>query len=202
MRSNTKRNVRLRLVAQSALALLLVVGLTACKSCHKKEVIPGVGIAETTETTTDDADDREDVVIPGPVDPKPPKDTTYLPPPADRRDVKPEPELQTVYFDYDSDLLRQDTLDILRVNAAWLIANPDVSVQIEGHCDERGTREYNAVLGARRANSVVQTLIREGVASDRLHPISYGEDQLVSLGNDEASHWQNRRVEFKRFVDK
>jgi len=91
--------------------------------------------------------------------------------------ASPQAWLRNVYFDYDSAALRPDALEALKHNADRLNGVPDARVMIEGHCDERGTQEYNLVLGERRAMVVREQLIRLGISSDRLLTISYGKEK-------------------------
>lgn len=105
-------------------------------------------------------------------------------------------QLQTVYFDYDSDEIRADQAAILDQDAQWILANPSYEIQIGGHTDERGTTEYNFNLGQRRAKSVMAYLVSRGVPAERLHTISYGEEQPIAMGQDESAWSQNRRVQF------
>lgn len=98
-----------------------------------------------------------------------------------------------VYFAYDSSLLSPDAQQILLRQAAWLKQNPAVSLTVEGHADERGTREYNIALGARRSDAVRDFLIAQGIGSDRLRTVSYGKERPQTAGADEASWAQNRR---------
>ncbi|MBN1868041.1 peptidoglycan-associated lipoprotein Pal [Candidatus Sumerlaeota bacterium] len=105
--------------------------------------------------------------------------------------------LQTVYFDYDRSEIRFDQMDQLERNAQCLVENPDVTVLIEGHCDERGTVEYNFALGERRAESVRDFLVSRGVKAANLDVISKGEEEPMAFGHDEESWTQNRRAEFK-----
>ena len=106
--------------------------------------------------------------------------------------------VQTVYFDYDSYALRTEALELLRQNAEKLKQIPGVIVQIEGHCDERGTQEYNLALGERRALAVREHLIRLGVSGDRMVTISYGEEDPANPGHTESAWAMNRRSEFNR----
>ncbi len=106
--------------------------------------------------------------------------------------------LQTVYFDYDSNTLRPDAMAVLRENAEKIKQVPGVIIQLAGHCDERGTQEYNLALGERRALAVRQYLIQLGVPADRLITISYGKEFPAVLGSNEAAWTKNRRVEFNR----
>ena len=104
--------------------------------------------------------------------------------------------LKDVYFDFDRHNLRADSREILKTNSAWLKANPGAQVQIEGHCDERGTTEYNLALGSRRAESVKDYLVTLGTSADRLSSISYGEEVPVCREQSEECWQQNRRVRF------
>ncbi|GMT41982.1 MAG: hypothetical protein IEMM0002_0393 [bacterium] len=105
--------------------------------------------------------------------------------------------LETVYFDYDKYTLKQATRESLSRNAEWLKANSSIQLQIEGHCDERGTEEYNLALGERRSSSVKNYLVSLGVDENRLYTISYGEEMPVDPGHSGDSWTQNRRAEFK-----
>lgn len=106
-------------------------------------------------------------------------------------------ELQTVYFDYDSSELKPQSKAKLETAADWLKKNPNVNVQIEGHCDERGTSEYNLALGERRALAARRYLISLGINMDRIFTISYGEERPAVEGHDESAWKFNRRAEFK-----
>jgi len=104
--------------------------------------------------------------------------------------------LKDVYFDFDRYDLRADSREILKANSAWLKANPGAQVQIEGHCDERGTTEYNVALGSRRAESVKDYLVTLGTTADRLSTISYGEEVPVCREQSEECWQKNRRARF------
>lgn len=99
-----------------------------------------------------------------------------------------------VYFDFDKSDIKPEYADLLRAHAEYLIAHPDTNVTIEGHCDERGTREYNIALGERRANSVRRFLEAEGVNPAQIDTISYGEERPEVLGHDETAWAKNRRA--------
>jgi len=98
-----------------------------------------------------------------------------------------------VFFDFDKYNLKADARNTLEQQAAWLAKYPAVSIIVEGHCDERGTREYNLALGERRANSVKDYLVALGVAPNRIRTISYGKERPVALGSNESAWAQNRR---------
>lgn len=106
-------------------------------------------------------------------------------------------ESRHIYFDFDRAELRPESRDILKTKAAWLKAHPDFSVRIEGHCDERGTNEYNIALGERRAKAAWKYLNALGIPGDRIDTVSYGEERPVDTGHDEAAWRKNRRDQFK-----
>ena len=103
---------------------------------------------------------------------------------------------EDVHFAFDSSFIDAEAEGILAQKATWLQDNADASVQIEGHCDERGTSAYNLALGERRANAVQQYLTVLGIGADRLSTISYGEEQPLDPGHDEAAWSRNRRAHF------
>jgi peptidoglycan-associated lipoprotein len=103
---------------------------------------------------------------------------------------------QTVHFDVDSSVLKSSEKAKVAVVADYLKANATEAVEVQGHCDERGTEEYNRSLGERRALAVREDLVGLGVAPDRIDTISYGEDKPVASGHDESAWRQNRRGEF------
>ena len=102
----------------------------------------------------------------------------------------------TIYFDFDSYVLRQDARDLLDKNYEWLKNNTSESVRLEGHCDERGSDEYNIALGEKRARAAHKYLKARGVSADRLSTISYGKEKPVEPGHNEEAWAKNRRVEF------
>jgi len=102
---------------------------------------------------------------------------------------------RTIYFDFDQSTIRSEYVDVLRAHASFLVTNRGSSVLIEGHADERGSREYNIGLGERRANAVKRFLEAEGVDPVQINTISYGEERPLALGSDETSWAQNRRAE-------
>ena len=99
-----------------------------------------------------------------------------------------------VFFTTDSSSLDAIAREVLTRQAQWLNENPAVTVSIEGHADERGTREYNLALGARRAQAARDFLAAQGVAGDRMRTVSFGKERPVALGSDAASWAQNRRA--------
>jgi len=99
----------------------------------------------------------------------------------------------TVHFDYDKYSIRSEDRDLLQRQATWLQKYPQVRVTIEGHCDERGTREFNLALGARRANAVREYLVSLGLSSARMDTISYGKERPMCTESSESCWSQNRR---------
>ena len=106
-------------------------------------------------------------------------------------------ELENIYFDFDKADLKPSAMAILQKKADWLKENPDNYIRIEGHCDERGTSEYNIALGERRANAAAQYLIALGIEGERISTNSYGEEYPASDGHNEEAWAKNRRDEFK-----
>ncbi len=100
-----------------------------------------------------------------------------------------------IYFDYDLSSIRTDSHDLVIAHGEYLATNPAVSVTVEGHADERGSREYNIALGERRANAVKQILLTHGVADHQITSISYGEERPAVMSSNEAAWAGNRRVE-------
>ena len=98
-----------------------------------------------------------------------------------------------VYFDFDKSNIKPEFADTIKANAKKLMDDPSMKVTIEGHCDERGTNEYNLALGQRRAEAVRKALIAAGVAAGQLDTISYGEERPVDLGHNEEAWAKNRR---------
>lgn len=116
-----------------------------------------------------------------------------LPAPAQFREV---PALNDIHFDFDKSDIRPDAARILDANIAWMKSNPTALILIEGHCDERGTNEYNLALGDRRAKATLKYLIAHGVAEERITTISYGEERPQCVEHNESCWAKNRRAHF------
>lgn len=101
-----------------------------------------------------------------------------------------------IHFDFDKYDIRLGNAEILKANAAVLTKNPNVKIQIEGHCDERGTTEYNLALGERRANSTKNYLLSLGISAARISTISYGKERPSDPGHNEEAWAKNRRSHF------
>ena len=102
---------------------------------------------------------------------------------------------RTIYFEFDSAKLSSESIQILETHGNFIAGNGEVSVRLEGHADERGSREYNIALGDRRAQSVRRVLLFQGASVDQLETVSYGEEQPVMSGHTEEAWSKNRRVE-------
>jgi peptidoglycan-associated lipoprotein len=134
-----------------------------------------------------------------PVTPPPPMAAAAQPSPA----VRPAPKefavdanVKDVFFDFDKYDIKPESAKVLDANAAWLKANPGQLVLIEGHCDERGTVEYNLALGERRAKAAMNYLVAQGVQASRFTVISYGKERPFCTERTEACWAQNRRDHF------
>ncbi len=106
------------------------------------------------------------------------------------------PTKRILYFDYDMSKIKPEYQKVLKNHAAYLSEHPETAVRLEGHADERGSREYNLALAERRAESAKETLMNIGIFDSQLSTLSYGEERPAVLGHNEKSWWKNRRVEF------
>jgi len=156
-------------------ALLLSLALVACAKKPPKELPPQPG--NVGQETTDNTGTGETAVLPG-----------------SQADFIASVAADTIYFD--TDRYNVDAADgaTLQSQAQWLARYPGKRITVEGHCDERGTRDYNLALGERRANAAKTYLVGLGVGADRIQTISYGKERPVGLSSDEASWARNRRA--------
>ena len=161
------------------LALVLVIpGLIFAASCAKKQVECGPAWAPDVKAKPLAAKPMEKQPVP------------------EVKAVIEEFPNEDIRFEFDRSNLLPEAQDNLRAKAKWLMAHPDVSAIIEGHCDERGTNEYNMALGDRRAGSAETFLVDLGVEASRLKTISYGEEKPLDPGQNEEAWAKNRRVHF------
>ena len=131
--------------------------------------------------------------------PAPPAETPVTPAPPAPAPPAPVPAaspLKDVFFDFDKANIRDDQKAALNDNVAWLKGNAGAKLTLEGHCDERGTAEYNLALGERRAKAVKDYLVTGGISADRIAIISYGKERPFVLGHDESAWKWNRRGHF------
>jgi len=136
------------------------------------------------ESAAEQQAQRTEVIVPNVVYGMPPHPRTEF-----IRDVG-----DRVFFDYDKSILRPDAKMALDKQVAWMARYPSFSVTVEGHADERGTREYNLALAEKRANAVKDFLVAKGVAATRIKVVSYGKERPEATGSNEASRAQNRRA--------
>jgi len=166
------------MVKKILLSLLLALFVSACATKPKDSAsTTGSGTTSTESTVSSSSDDSADVES---IEPGSQEDLIVNV--GDR-----------VFFGYDSAELDSDAQELLQNQVAWLKQYSDTSVTIEGHCDERGTREYNLALGEKRAQAVKNYLISLGVSSDRVSTISYGKERPSVVGSHEGAWSQNRR---------
>ena len=161
-----------KLVILSMVCLAMVVGGCGGKKPPEEPAQPPV--QETTEAP-----------------PPPPAETTTTTP-----TEKPALRLSAVYFEFDRYDLRDDARATLGANGKSLQDNASVNIRIEGHCDERGTTEYNLALGEKRAKAAYDYLVSYGIPASRLSTVSYGEERPADPGHDEMAWAKNRRAEF------
>ncbi len=180
----------------TCLALMLVIpGLLFMTSCAKQATGTGVKKVEPVDTDQPvvekkDSDDDK-TAPPTKIDPLDPADVA-----AREAEMAKNRFLgDHVYFEFDKATLTEASQDLLKEKAEWLRDNP-VNVTIGGHCDERGTTEYNMVLGAERAESVKNFLVNLGISASSMTTISYGEEDPVDSGSDEEAWAKNRRAQF------
>lgn len=166
----------MRNIITSVFILVLAIGCASKKPVESTD-ITGAG-ATSPDMTTADIQDRELKMDPC------------------GTDCGSIPGLETVNFPFDSSQLTEETRTVLNKNADWLKTNPAVTLQVEGHCDSKGSDEYNRSLGARRAEVVKSYLTGLGVEAGRLSTISWGEEKLIAVGDSEADHAKNRRANF------
>jgi peptidoglycan-associated lipoprotein len=141
------------------------------------------------------------VATPPPPAPAPPEETTAPPPPpppppAEKPAPPPQVTLEDAFFDFDEASLRADAKAALEDDAKYMEQNSGSNVIIEGHCDERGSVEYNLALGERRAKAAMDYLTSYGITAGRITTISYGKERPFATGHDEAAWSQNRRAHF------
>lgn len=176
--------MRLGMILLVLSGLMMTTGCSWFRGGEKEDVIS----QPTEDYQADQQTGMDDTVAPPSVETEGPRPGETL----------PFPELQVIYFDFDKSDIRPDQLERIDNNLQYLLNHPNDKVLIEGHCDERGSLEYNFALGMRRASSVRDYYVSHGVDPERIAIISYGEEQPAVLGHDEEAWAKNRRAEFKR----
>jgi peptidoglycan-associated lipoprotein len=193
-----KKNMVALLTGISMAALL--AGGCANKEAVKKEeaVVPAVVEKNEPAKPVEQAKPVEEAKPAEPAEQvKPAQEEVKAAAPQTQMPAAAENRFEAVYFDFDKSDLRQDARDVLSKNAEIILKSPaDAKIKIEGHCDERGSAEYNLALGERRAISVLKYLTTLGIKAEKLSTISYGKEKPAVIGSDEAAWAKNRRAEF------
>ena len=205
--------MRLRSSVFLVLGLAVLVGVTGLWGCAKKPVLSGGGPTIASPAPGTVPGGAGSATVPGgagssageiPVArPEAPRETplpgqagvsgSALPGGAAAAGMSP---LKDIFFEYDRAVIDAGQKAVLDENVRWLKANTSARILLEGHCDERGTAEYNLGLGDRRSKAVRDYLITSGIAANRIGTISYGKERAFVLGHDENAWRQNRRVHF------
>ena len=179
---------------------ILTVALTGCaKRPALTQVSAPAPTGASTAATVTQSETVVAAVQPPAPSPEPTPPAASPPAPAERpapRQFEATSELRMIHFDFDKSDIRPGDAKILDANARWLSANPKQLVLIEGHCDERGTNEYNLALGERRARATMTYLVARGVQAGRISTISYGEERPLCTEHTEACWSRNRRAQF------
>jgi peptidoglycan-associated lipoprotein len=172
-----------------SLALLLVFGFVV--SCKKKvEEVPPPPPPQVKEQPVVEKVEKPAVVE----EPKLTEEEIFEQ--KTLEEVNRETPMGMIHFDFDKFFIREDAKPVLERNASWLKKWNTVKVLIEGHCDERGTEEYNLALGEKRAKSTFDYLVSLGIPADRIQIISFGKSQPLDMGHNEVSWQKNRRAQF------
>lgn len=174
-----------------SLGLLLASGLLVTAACCTKKPVPAPAPEVQAEPTPAPVVVPTEAPIVAPVA-EPVAETL----PADLAELNKKGYLKDVFFDYDLYDVRADQRDVMGTNAEWLKKWPTVKIQIEGHCDERGSNKYNMALGDKRANAARDYLVSLGIDASRVTTISYGEERPFVEGQSESAWSQNRRAHF------
>lgn len=167
------------------------VAITLLGCPKKRPVTQPEEIQVDTEEVAEPVDYDREPPVTDPVEPGLPRDVEEL-----NRYLRDRGLIGDVYFDFDRSELRSESREQLARNAEWLRANTGYSVSIEGHCDERGTNEYNLALGDRRASSARDYLVSLGIDAGRMTTVSYGEERPVCTESSESCWQRNRRAHF------
>lgn len=179
--------------------LILACGALFTGGCAKREIVKkDEAVAPAATAKSADASDTQPLPAEAGIKTQPVKEDTVADqmPQGFENAAKLESALERIFFDFDSYLLAPAARGKLTKNAEVMKKNGGARIRIEGHCDERGSDEYNLALGEKRARSAMQYLVTLGIAADRLSIISYGEEKPADSGHDKAAWAKNRRDEF------
>ena len=178
----------------SVVLLLIIPGFLFTVSCAKKPVPSDVAVTQPSEEDLMEKEAAEKARQEELARQRALEEERLKAEAASREASKNKFLMEDIYFEFDSSAILPEAQDVLSSKAEWLQDNPDVSVTIEGHCDDRGTIEYNLALGDRRAESVKAFLINLGIEKFRLSTIRYGEERPVDSGRNEEAWAKNRRA--------
>lgn len=208
---SAREDVMVRDAARVVIMSLSILALMFA-GCAKRPALTAASAPAPTGAASTTVTESKTVVAVTPTPPAPAAEPTPAPTvaapaptpqPAAAPVQRPEPkafeatsELKMIHFDFDKADIRPGDAAILDANARWLSANPKNLALIEGHCDERGTNEYNLALGERRARATMNYLVARGVQASRLSTISYGEERPLCTEHNERCWSQNRRAQF------
>ena len=166
------------------LMIVAAMGLAACNNPNRYGAGSGAGADGTGGPGSGSGQNGDGVSTSGLGDPSNPASVAYFNQTVGDR----------VHFVVDQSTLTDEARGVLSGQAGWLNANPDYAIIIEGHADEQGTRDYNIALGARRADSVKNYLIAQGISGARMQTVSYGKERPIAVCSDESCYNQNRRA--------
>ena len=193
-----KRALQLLLPVLIVATILAVVGCAKRPALTQASAPAPTGMPQSVAPPPAAPVQESPAAAPAPPAPAPPPPAVEAArPPAPPKDFADTANLQDIHFDFDKSNIRPDAARTLDANAAWLRSNGNMLVLVEGHCDERGTNEYNLVLGERRARATVNYLIGQGIAQNRLSMVSYGEERPLCTEHNEACWAKNRRAHFR-----
>ena len=188
---------------------LVVLAVTLLAGCPKKPEVgqagptavgPQAAVTAPTRTTVGPPAKAAETPV---SQPSPPRETTVSQPSPPRETATTRPStpdkaresaLKDIFFDFDKATIREDQKAAVAADAARLKASPTTKVLVEGHCDERGTAEYNLALGERRAKAMRDALVASGIDASRIRTVSYGKERPFALGHDESAWNLNRRA--------
>ena len=183
-----------KLIVISVVFFMVFAAFSACGGRAKvEEVTPPPPPPEVEEQP--EVEEVEEVEEPVVIEePEPTEEEIFMS--KSLEEINLEAPMQMIHFDYDKYFIRDDAKPVLEENAEWLKKYDTVVVLVEGHCDERGTEEYNLALGEKRAKSTLDYLSALGVPADRIRTISYGKSLPLDPGHNDVSWQKNRRAQF------
>jgi len=165
------------------MAIILMAAITGCSSFRKKDS-SGIGTDSGVKTETTASGESEKI------------DASPMNLGVTGSDSGSIDGLKTIFFEYDKAALTATEKEKLAGNVNWIKSNSKVKVTVEGHCDQRGSAEYNLALGERRANAVRQALIAQGIPASRITTVSFGKEKLLAQDDSEEAMAKNRRANF------